>query len=87
MINVPDEGCRSVVDFLRDRHVDVTKLGEAIVKDEENCLHCGACVSVCPVGAHVVPARLERPARHGRLRPVRLLRHACPVSVLKLSSP
>jgi len=52
VINVPDAGCRSVTDFLKRHGVDVTRLGEPIAKDEENCIHCGACVSVCPVEAH-----------------------------------
>ena len=51
VISIPDENCRSIVDTLRKKNVEVTRLGETIVKDEENCIHCGACVSVCPVNA------------------------------------
>jgi L-aspartate semialdehyde sulfurtransferase ferredoxin len=87
VINVPDKGCRSVVDFLRDRHVDVTKLGEAIVKDEDNCLHCGACVSVCPVGAHVYQHDWSVRLDTAVCVQCGSCVTACPVSVLKLSSP
>ncbi|HEY3274239.1 MAG TPA: 4Fe-4S dicluster domain-containing protein [Methanocella sp.] len=87
VINVPDKGCRSVVDFLRERQVDVTKLGEAIARDDKNCLNCGACVSICPVGAHTFQhdwsVRLDTSAcvQCGACIT------ACPASVLKLSSP
>jgi ferredoxin len=87
VINVPDEGCRSVVDYLRRRHVDVTRLGEAISKDEERCVHCGACISVCPVGAHKY--QLDWSVRLDTSACVQCgaCITACPVSVLKLSSP
>ncbi len=87
VINVPDEGCRSVVDYLQRHQVDVTRLGEAISKDEENCVHCGACISVCPVDAHAYQhdwsVRLDAAAcvQCGACIT------ACPVSVLRLSRP
>jgi len=29
--------------------VEVVELGEGVVKDEEKCIHCGLCISICPV--------------------------------------
>ncbi|MGA9140139.1 MAG: 4Fe-4S binding protein [Methanocella sp.] len=87
VINVPDDRCRSVVDYLRRHGVDVTRLGEAIVKDEESCINCGACVSVCPVDAHKYEhdwsVRLDKSA----CVQCRACITACPVNALKLSSP
>lgn len=51
VVNVPDDNCREVVNVLRKKKVEVIRLDIPITKDEENCTHCGACVSVCPVGA------------------------------------
>ncbi len=51
VVNVPDDNCREVVNLLRHKKVEVTRLDVPITKDEEGCVHCGACVSVCPVGA------------------------------------
>ncbi|MCD1294556.1 [Fe-S]-binding protein [Methanocella sp. CWC-04] len=51
VVNVPEENCRMVVEHLRKKMVDVTRLDVPITRDEVNCVHCGACVSVCPVGA------------------------------------
>lgn len=85
VISVPDESCRSIVSVLRRKKVDVTKLGEAIAKDEENCVHCGACVSVCPVDAisyeHDWRVRIDKAACVQCGTCV----HACPVGVIRLS--
>lgn len=51
VINVPEEGCRSVVEALRRKNVEVTRIDQSITRDLDNCIHCGACVSVCPVDA------------------------------------
>ena len=87
VINVPDQGCRSVVDFLREHKVDVTRLGESIAKDEENCVHCGSCVSVCPVGAHSFQHDWSVRLDGSICVQCGSCITACPVSVLKLSSP
>ncbi len=85
VISVPDESCRNIVNVLKNKNVDVTKLGEAIVKDEENCVHCGACVSVCPVDAisyeHDWRVKIDKTAcvQCGTCI------HACPVNVIRLS--
>lgn len=49
--NVPDSRCKEVVRVLRGKNVDVTRLDIPINRDEDKCVDCGACVSVCPVNA------------------------------------
>jgi len=51
VVSVPDSNCREIVNILKRKKVDVVRLDVPVTKDEENCTHCGACVSVCPVGA------------------------------------
>ena len=87
VINVPEAGCRSVVDFLRRRGVDVTKLGEIIVKDEELCIHCGACVSVCPVDAHAFQHDWSVKLEKSECVQCGACVTACPIGILKLSGP
>jgi NAD-dependent dihydropyrimidine dehydrogenase PreA subunit len=84
VINVPEAGCRSVVDFLRKRGVDVTKLGKNIVKDEDNCVHCGACVSVCPVDAHKYQHDWSVKLEGSECVQCGACITACPIGVLKL---
>jgi ferredoxin len=39
------------VQFLKDHGVDVKNAAQEIIRDEEKCIHCGACTAVCPTGA------------------------------------
>jgi ferredoxin len=40
-----------VVEVLMKKGVDVSRLKKGIVNEEEKCVNCGACISVCPAGA------------------------------------
>ncbi|MFN3505254.1 MAG: NIL domain-containing protein [Caldimicrobium sp.] len=37
--------------FLKEEGVEVQSLGQQVLKNEEVCIHCGACTAVCPTGA------------------------------------
>ncbi len=37
--------------FLREHKVDVEYLSDKVWKEEELCIHCGACTGLCPTGA------------------------------------
>lgn len=85
VMNVPEESCRSVVEFLKSKNVDVTRVGETIVKDEESCVHCGACVSICPVSAisyeHDWRVKLDK----SQCVQCGTCVNACPLSVIRLT--
>ncbi|MDK2897185.1 MAG: L-aspartate semialdehyde sulfurtransferase ferredoxin [Candidatus Atribacteria bacterium] len=44
--------------FLRDKGLEIESLSQDIRKVEERCIHCGACVGVCPTQA----LYLEKPS-------------------------
>lgn len=46
-----DEACRHGMDYLREAGVHVQLLSQDIVRDDDRCTQCGACVGVCPSGA------------------------------------
>ena len=37
--------------FLRDHQVGVEHLADRVFKEDELCVHCGACTGLCPTGA------------------------------------
>lgn len=39
------------INFLKEMGVEVQPLGQQVLKNEEICIHCGACTAVCPTGA------------------------------------
>ena len=48
------------VRYLKGLGIRVESLAQDIKRDEEKCLHCGACTAVCPTGALF----LSRPDMH-----------------------
>jgi L-aspartate semialdehyde sulfurtransferase ferredoxin len=48
LVDVPDEFCRLVSDKMRHLGADVSILEEGIRHDDEECVDCGSCISVCP---------------------------------------
>lgn len=48
LVDVPDESCQMVCTLMRKLGAEVSILEEGIRHDEEECVDCGACISVCP---------------------------------------
>lgn len=48
VLEVEPEKCRDVKDAFERRGVRVVLLEIPVIRDEEECVHCGACVSICP---------------------------------------
>jgi len=55
----PDAVARGIA-YLEDSGVEVTSIADNISRDEECCVHCGACTAVCRTGALALdPTTLE----------------------------
>ncbi|WP_457620137.1 4Fe-4S dicluster domain-containing protein [Methanopyrus sp.] len=46
-----EEHVRNFLRTLREFGIDVEEVEKTLVRDEDRCLHCTACHSVCPIGA------------------------------------
>ena len=49
IIDVPEREYSKVLEALRATGLTVSPLEKPIVKDEEKCTNCGACLSICPI--------------------------------------
>ena len=50
-ISGSEEALEGGLAYLDEMGVSVQPLSQDIVRDEDRCIHCGACTSVCPTGA------------------------------------
>jgi len=50
VLEVPVEKSQEVMDAFERRGVKVVLLENPVIRDENECVHCGACVSICPTG-------------------------------------
>jgi NAD-dependent dihydropyrimidine dehydrogenase PreA subunit len=50
VIEVAPEKCLEVREAFERRGVKVVPLEIPVIRDENECVHCGACVSICPTG-------------------------------------
>ncbi|WP_456482146.1 4Fe-4S dicluster domain-containing protein [Methanopyrus sp.] len=48
---VDDEHVRNFLRTLREFGIEVEEIEKTLVRDEDMCMHCTACHSVCPTGA------------------------------------
>ena len=48
IIDVPRDKVERVMELFKQRGVEVRRLVKLIAWDEDRCIHCGACISVCP---------------------------------------
>ena len=48
------------IKYLTETGVKIQSLSQDVIRNEERCTHCGACVTVCPTGAF----ELELTTRH-----------------------
>ena len=39
------------LDFIREQGVEVRLFPQSIIRDENQCIHCGACTGICPTQA------------------------------------
>ncbi len=49
-----DELVEKALKYAEESGVEIDELGDHIIRDEERCFSCGACVSVCPTKAFSV---------------------------------
>ncbi len=42
------------LEYLKENGVEVKELDEYVLKEEEDCTHCGMCLSICPSEAFIM---------------------------------
>ncbi len=66
LIDVPDADAKVVCDLIRSKGADVRILEKGVVRDEKECIHCGACIGVCPVDVFFMDPEWKVQLREGK---------------------
>lgn len=45
------DDCAAGIKYLTDLGIKIQPLSKDVTRIEEKCIHCGACVTICPTGA------------------------------------
>jgi len=73
------------VRFLAEAGVELQSLAQDVFRNEDRCTHCGACVTMCPVGAFVVdPVTRRIDFQHTKCIACELCIKPCPVRAMEV---
>ena len=84
LVEVPEESVELVVKTFKDFGVEVSKLEKPIIRDEELCIHCGACISLCPTNVFRFNENQEVIMEERLCLHCGICVKACPVKALRL---
>lgn len=74
------------VKYLSDVGVKIQSLSQDVVRDENRCTHCGACITMCPSGAFTLEANTRRVLfDNSKCVVCELCIKACPPRAMELS--
>ncbi len=78
---------RKSIKYLMDEEVTVEELAEKIHRDDDRCVHCGACTTVCRVDALTIErATMEVAFYPEKCVACGLCKMACPVNAMSGAS-
>ena len=71
------------IEFLKNKGVGVERLMDTVSVEVDGCIHCGACISVCPVGAIRMTRSFEVAFDKDRCISCKVCVPVCPVGAIK----
>jgi len=80
-----EENIEKGIDFLVESGITVDVLTKSIAWDEESCIHCGACTSVCPSGALSLDENAKLTFDNSKCVVCELCIDACPSKVIEIN--
>lgn len=84
IVEVENAKVKAVEEIFKNYGVEVQELDRAIVKDDEMCVHCGLCISICPVEVFRIGVDKKIIAETSRCIHCCVCVNVCPTKALSL---
>ena len=73
------------IQYLNEVGVKIQSLSQDVVRDEERCTHCGACIAICPTSAFSLEPKTRKVLfDHNKCVVCGLCVKACPTRAMRL---
>ncbi|HID43242.1 MAG TPA: 4Fe-4S dicluster domain-containing protein [Archaeoglobaceae archaeon] len=83
VIEIDDSKVDRIIEALRSYGVEVAKIDRKVVKSDD-CIYCGACVSICPVEVFFIDEEKKVQAESQKCIHCGVCVKVCPISALSL---
>jgi L-aspartate semialdehyde sulfurtransferase ferredoxin len=73
------------IKYLNDTGVEIQPLSQDVVRNENRCTHCGACITLCPSGAFILDMNTRKVSfDHTKCVVCEMCVRACPPHAMEL---
>jgi len=80
-----DENFNKGIEYLRGLNIDIEPIEQDINRDEEKCVHCGVCTSVCaPDALHIERKTMRVDFNYEKCVACELCVRVCPVKAMNV---
>lgn len=84
LVEISGPDAEDGIRFIEKAGIDVSRVKRVVKKDEELCIDCGACVSLCPVKAILIEEDWTIGVDDNECVGCKLCTYSCPTKAIKV---
>jgi L-aspartate semialdehyde sulfurtransferase ferredoxin len=84
LIEISGPDAKEGIEYIKKEGIDVSPVKRVVKKDEELCIDCGACISLCPVKAIEIEKDWTVDVKDKECIGCKLCTFSCPTKAIKV---
>jgi L-aspartate semialdehyde sulfurtransferase ferredoxin len=84
LIDITGKGAEDGISYIENEGIVVSRIKRVVKKDEDICIDCGACVSLCPVSAISLESDWTVAVNDKECIGCKLCTYSCPTKAIKV---
>jgi NAD-dependent dihydropyrimidine dehydrogenase PreA subunit len=84
LIDITGKGAEDGISYIENEGIVVSRIKRVVKKDEDICIDCGACVSLCPVRAISLESDWTVEVNDKECIGCKLCTYSCPTKAIKV---